>query len=118
VGSKSILFEQEFVQQKEIEIIFSMTYGPGRYDAEYEFQGKDYPYHYVRWTENRNMEAFLNLVKAQKISLDALIGDTVLFEDVEHKFKQSQDSGLGFIISYALNKQVSCVEKEKRRHTR
>ena len=115
VGSKSILFEQEFIQQKEIEVIFSMTYGPGRYDAEYEFQGKDYPYHYVRWTENRNMEAFLNLVKAQKINLDVLIGDTVLFNDVEKKFKQSHDAGLGFIISYTIpDKEKEETAKEKR----
>jgi threonine dehydrogenase-like Zn-dependent dehydrogenase/predicted dehydrogenase len=114
VGSKSILFEQEFIQQKEIEVIFSMTYGPGRYDAEYEFQGKDYPYHYVRWTENRNMEAFLNLIKGQKINLDVLIGETISFENVEQKFNQSQDSGLGFVISYniPLKKKEDCLEKE------
>ncbi|MBI1922655.1 bi-domain-containing oxidoreductase [Candidatus Poribacteria bacterium] len=59
--------------RKELDIRFSCSYGPGRYDPEYEEQGHDYPVGYVRWTENRNMEAFLDLLAEGKIKLRSLI---------------------------------------------
>jgi len=110
VGSKSILFEHEFIQQKEIKIIFSMTYGPGRYDVGYEFQGKDYPYNYVRWTENRNMVSFLHLIKTGKINTESLIGKELSLENVSEEFEE--DMGLGFIISYrkSVAKKDVCPE--------
>jgi predicted dehydrogenase/threonine dehydrogenase-like Zn-dependent dehydrogenase len=57
---------------KELELRLSRSYGPGRYDAEYEEKGSDYPIGYVRWTEQRNMEAFLRLVADGKINTDLL----------------------------------------------
>jgi predicted dehydrogenase/threonine dehydrogenase-like Zn-dependent dehydrogenase len=57
---------------KEIELRLSRSYGPGRYDAEYEVKGTDYPIGYVRWTEKRNMEAFLHLVAEGKVNTDLL----------------------------------------------
>lgn len=57
---------------KEIELRLSRSYGPGRYDAEYEEKGTDYPIGYVRWTENRNMEAFLRLIADGKVNTDLL----------------------------------------------
>lgn len=59
--------------RKELDIRFSCSYGPGRYDPEYEEQGHDYPIGYIRWTENRNMEAFLDLLAEGKIKLRSLI---------------------------------------------
>ena len=57
---------------KEAEIIFSRSYGPGRYDKNYEEKGLDYPIGHVRWTENRNMESFLNLIATKKINPECL----------------------------------------------
>jgi predicted dehydrogenase/threonine dehydrogenase-like Zn-dependent dehydrogenase len=57
---------------KELELRLSRSYGPGRYDPGYEEQGNDYPIGYVRWTEKRNMEAFLKLVADRKINTDLL----------------------------------------------
>lgn len=57
---------------KEIELRLSRSYGPGRYDPEYEEKGTDYPIGYVRWTEKRNMEAFLHLVAEGKVNTDLL----------------------------------------------
>ncbi|MBI3651523.1 MAG: bi-domain-containing oxidoreductase [Acidobacteria bacterium] len=57
---------------KELEIRLSRSYGPGRYDPVYEEQGVDYPLGYVRWTEKRNMEAFLQLIAAGKVNTDLL----------------------------------------------
>jgi polar amino acid transport system substrate-binding protein len=59
--------------EKELSFTFSRSYGPGRYDAEYEEKGVDYPYGHVRWTENRNMAAFLDLIAQKKIHLLPLI---------------------------------------------
>jgi NADPH:quinone reductase-like Zn-dependent oxidoreductase len=53
--------------EKELQLRLSRSYGPGRYDATYEEQGIDYPVGYVRWTEQRNMEAFLDLVAAGSV---------------------------------------------------
>jgi predicted dehydrogenase len=59
--------------EKELTFLISRSYGPGRYDRRYEEDGIDYPYGYVRWTEQRNIEAFLNLIAAGKIEIPALV---------------------------------------------
>lgn len=59
--------------EKEIDLRQSRSYGPGRYDPEYEEKGNDYPIGYVRWTENRNMEAFLDLVATGRVRLMPLL---------------------------------------------
>lgn len=59
--------------EKEIDLRQSRSYGPGRYDPEYEEKGHDYPIGHVRWTENRNMEAFLDLVACGRIKLEPLM---------------------------------------------
>src|SRR5918997_276819 len=57
---------------RELKLIISMSYGPGRYDPEYEERGHDYPLPYVRWTEGRNLEAFLDLVAAGSVNVERL----------------------------------------------
>ena len=57
---------------KELELRLSRSYGPGRYDPEYEEKGRDYPIGYVRWTEKRNMEAFLRLISEGKVNTELL----------------------------------------------
>ena len=59
--------------EKELELRQSRSYGPGRYDPIYEEHGVDYPLGYVRWTENRNMEAFLDLVSTGRVTVSGLI---------------------------------------------
>src|ERR1041385_1873344 len=59
--------------EKELQLRLSRSYGPGRYDRTYEEQGIDYPVGYVRWTEQRNMEAFLDLVAAGRVSPSRLV---------------------------------------------
>ena len=61
VGSVPIEFSRTPLYEKELRFRVSRSYGPGRYDAEYEERGLDYPIGYVRWTEQRNMEAVLRL---------------------------------------------------------
>ena len=63
--------------QKELDFLISSSYGPGRYDRNYEERGLDYPVGYVRWTENRNMAEYLRLVADGRVRLEPLIGATL-----------------------------------------
>lgn len=67
--------------EKELEITISCSYGPGRYDPEYEQKGIDYPFGYVRWTEKRNMEAIIRLLSEGKINFRKLITHKIPIED-------------------------------------
>jgi predicted dehydrogenase len=59
--------------EKELDIRFSRSYGPGRYDSRYELEGIDYPPGYVRWTERRNIECFLDLLSHKNIEVETLV---------------------------------------------
>jgi predicted dehydrogenase/threonine dehydrogenase-like Zn-dependent dehydrogenase len=67
VGDVPIKADRALFYEKELELRLSRSYGPGRYDREYEERGRDLPPGYVRWTEQRNMEAFLDLVAEGKV---------------------------------------------------
>lgn len=90
--------------KKELELKISCSYGPGRYDHSYEEEGRDYPYGYVRWTENRNMAAFLRLLETRAVDVQPLI--THVF-DIEHAEKaydlvtgRHQDRHLAILLKY------------------
>jgi predicted dehydrogenase/threonine dehydrogenase-like Zn-dependent dehydrogenase len=68
VGDVGLGVSRHNVYHKELSVVLSRSYGPGRYDAQYEEEGIDYPVGYVRWTEKRNMEAFLGLVASGAVS--------------------------------------------------
>ena len=72
VGAVPMNVPREPFYFRELDLRLSMSYGPGRYDPSYEEAGFDYPLAYVRWTERRNMEAFLGLVRDRRINLDRL----------------------------------------------
>lgn len=73
VGDVSMGVSRTHVYGKELTIAMSRSYGPGRYDPAYEELGQDYPVGYVRWTENRNMESFLNLLSSGAVDVSRLI---------------------------------------------
>jgi polar amino acid transport system substrate-binding protein len=81
VGAVPIEVERRALYDKELELRMSMSYGPGRYDRNFEETGLDYPISYVRWTENRNLAAFLQLIAARALDIARLDTDTVAFED-------------------------------------
>ena len=62
-----LTFPRKVYYEKEISFINSRSYGPGRYDLNYEEQGNDYPLGYVRWTEGRNFEAVVDLMAKDKL---------------------------------------------------
>ena len=72
VGDVGMGVSRANMYRKEITLSMSRSYGPGRYDPEYEEGGRDYPIGFVRWTEQRNMEAFLDLLSAGALHLEAL----------------------------------------------
>jgi len=61
------------IYTKELDVLISCSYGPGRYDPVYEEEGADYPLAYVRWTENRNMGEYLRLLATHRVCLDNMI---------------------------------------------
>ncbi|MBL1215455.1 MAG: Gfo/Idh/MocA family oxidoreductase [Ignavibacteriae bacterium] len=73
---------------KELDFTISCSYGPGRYDANYEEKGIDYPIGYVRWTENRNMQAFLWMLSQKMIDVKALISGYYDIENSVQAFQQ------------------------------
>jgi predicted dehydrogenase/threonine dehydrogenase-like Zn-dependent dehydrogenase len=72
VGLVGMDVPRHIYYNKELELRLSRSYGPGRYDPEYEEKGNDYPIGYVRWTEKRNLEAFLRLVAEGRVNTDLL----------------------------------------------
>ncbi len=73
VGTVGMDIQRKLYYEKELDFRIARSYGPGRYDAAYEQKGRDYPIGYVRWTETRNMEAFLQLLAEGKLNLKPLI---------------------------------------------
>jgi predicted dehydrogenase len=98
---------------KEIDIRISRSYGPGRYDISYEEGGIDYPYAYVRWTENRNMAAILDLVARGRIALSQLITHRFGIKEATRAYDiiagTVHEPYLGMIIRYANDEPATPV---------
>jgi predicted dehydrogenase/threonine dehydrogenase-like Zn-dependent dehydrogenase len=73
VGTVGMELQRKLYYEKELDFRISRSYGPGRYDAAYEQKGRDYPIGQVRWTETRNLQAFLQFIAAGKLNLPSLI---------------------------------------------
>ena len=89
--------------EKELDVRFSRSYGPGRYDDRYELQGIDYPAGYVRWTERRNLECFVDLIAREQIDVASLIANTFPIADatdVYSKLSTGEYPGVGFLFEY------------------
>lgn len=105
VGSVPSGFKRQEYFKKELDLRMSCSYGPGRYDTRYEDQGIDYPSGYVRWTENRNMQAFLDLASSQKIHPEKLITHRFEFSDAPSAYQMILDRNEtfgGIILKYDL----------------
>ena len=104
VGSVGMTLPREPYYKKELEFRLSMSYGPGRYDRSYEEQGRDYPFGYVRWTEQRNIEAFLHLLRQGSVKVARLVTDRYPIEEAEVAYQRLTDgsaASLGLLISYS-----------------
>ena len=93
VGDAHVEVPRAPYYEREIDIRFSRSYGPGRYDREYEERGLDYPIGYVRWTEQRNMAAFLDLVAQGRIDLGGLISERMPVERAAEAYERLLGGG-------------------------
>lgn len=104
VGVVGLSLSRARYYDKEIDLRLSRSYGPGRYDRTYEERGIDYPIGYVRWTERRNMEAFVGLAAAGRLDLAGLISERIPVQQAPAAYDRlasSTTSPLGILIEYA-----------------
>jgi predicted dehydrogenase/threonine dehydrogenase-like Zn-dependent dehydrogenase len=104
VGAAPIDVPRKIYYEKELQLRLSRSYGPGRYDAQYEERGIDYPIGYVRWTERRNMQEFLRLVSTKAVKLDPLITHRFPIAQAESAYEmiagKNNDPYLGILLKY------------------
>jgi predicted dehydrogenase/threonine dehydrogenase-like Zn-dependent dehydrogenase len=94
--------------EKELDLRFSRSYGPGRYDPSYEVDGIDYPAGYVRWTERRNLHCFVNALATKEVDPQPLIAGIFGVEDAPSVYEQLNDGslqGVGFLFEYDAPKE-------------
>lgn len=120
VGVSGMTIDRKDIYPKEIDFLISTSYGPGRYDKQYEEKGIDYPYSYVRWTENRNLEEYLRLISHGDIDIEPLIDKIYPIDNVTEAFsifKSSEKRPLMVILDYGLpvvENLVSYAEHERK----
>jgi len=102
VGVTGLEISRSDFYEKELTFQVSCSYGPGRYDSTYELKGHDYPFGYVRWTEQRNFEAILDLINQDYLKIDDLITYRFEFSKALDAYKTliSDSSSVGIILSY------------------
>ncbi len=128
VGAVGMNISRKLFYEKELELIVSKSYGPGRYDPQYEEKGIDYPISYIKWTENRNMISFIELVHSGKINLKKLISHKFSIEQATKAYElispKSKQDPVGIILTYpndtgnakkifSLNKKTGNFKKSK-----
>jgi len=103
VGLVPFGLPREIAYQKELDLTIARSYGPGRYDPAFEEQGVDYPIAYVRWTETRNLEGFLQLVAEGKVDPLALVTHRFAIAEAPRAYEMLADDRehpLGIVLSY------------------
>ncbi len=103
VGVTGLELKRADFYEKELSFQVSCSYGPGRYDSEYEEKGQDYPFGYVRWTEQRNFEAVLDLMAAGKLNVKPLISHRFPLEQADKAYgliAENKELYIGIILTY------------------
>src|SRR5678815_3849324 len=111
VGMTGLNIPRHPFYMRELKLLISMSYGPGRYDRDYEELGHDYPFAYVRWTEKRNIETFLDLIYQGRLSVDRLITHRFKIDEAERAYQlisgQLNEPYLGVLLKYDPEAEVS-----------
>ncbi|WP_437598127.1 bi-domain-containing oxidoreductase [Sorangium sp. So ce590] len=104
VGLMPIDVPRKTYFDKELELVVSRSYGPGRYDPDYEERGRDYPIGYVRWTERRNFEAVLRAIETKRLDVQSLVTHRFAFEDALDAYAvvtgERREPHLGVLLTY------------------
>ena len=102
-------FDFESYYKKELDLRMSCSYGPGRYDPSYEEGGRDYPAGYVRWTENRNMRAFQELIHSSRIDIEYLSTHTFDLGEAPRAYElilKGDEPHLGVVLKYDVEREI------------
>jgi len=114
VGAVGLNLPRKIYYQKELTFINSRSYGPGRYDPSYEENGHDYPFGYIRWTEGRNLEAFVELLASRRIAVQPLITHRYPIEQAPAAYdlisRRIKNTSLGVLLTYS-DKTASDLQK-------
>lgn len=102
VGVTGLELSRTDFYEKELTFQVSCSYGPGRYDSEYEVKGNDYPLPFVRWTEQRNFEAILDMMSSGQLNVKSLITHRFQFENASEAYEllTSDKSALGILLQF------------------
>lgn len=104
VGDVGLHVERSHFYRKEIDLLMSTSYGPGRYDSRYEEDGVDYPFAYVRWTLNRNMQCYMELIASGRLNVEALVDRIVPIDQAPELYTelaQNKDAPIGVLLDYS-----------------
>jgi predicted dehydrogenase/threonine dehydrogenase-like Zn-dependent dehydrogenase len=114
VGAVGLGLKRSPFYEKELDLLISSSYGPGRYDHHYEQGGVDYPYAYVRWTENRNMAEYLRLVGEGKIRLESILEQEYALAEATQAYQRLQTAEvkpLAVVLRYPQDGDTPHTEK-------
>ena len=107
-GAVGLTLPRKIYYEKELSFINSRSYGPGRYDSNYEENGQDYPLGYIRWTEGRNFEAVVDLMQSGKLKVKPLISHRFPIEKATQAYDvitgKKKDTFLGVLLTYPAGK--------------
>lgn len=115
VGVTGLELSRADFYEKELTFQVSCSYGPGRYDPVYEDKGQDYPLPFVRWTEQRNFEAVLDMLASGQLDVKPLITHRFAFEDAQQAYQTLTEdkAGLGILLQYTSADESRAVRKVK-----
>lgn len=120
VGAVGMELDRRLYYEKELDFRVSRSYGPGRYDAAFEQKGIDYPIGHVRWTETRNMEAFVQLLADGKLNLKPLITQRYSIENAASAYDlitgKDREPYLGIVIEYSAEHRIESLRLELVEH--
>jgi predicted dehydrogenase/threonine dehydrogenase-like Zn-dependent dehydrogenase len=110
VGDVGLELKRSEMYAKELDFLISTSYGPGRYDPAYEEKGQDYPFGYVRWTENRNMAEYLNLIAEGKVSIAPLLDRVFAIDDAPEAYEFLESAApkpMLVLLAYPIDQEPS-----------
>jgi predicted dehydrogenase/threonine dehydrogenase-like Zn-dependent dehydrogenase len=106
VGAVGLGLNRSPFYEKELDLLISTSYGPGRYDSNYEEKGLDYPYSYIRWTEQRNMQEYLKLIAEGKLNFSRLVSKIYPIDEAPQAYQALQEGSerpLAVLLDYHLS---------------
>lgn len=117
-GAVGLQIPRKIYYEKELTLINSRSYGPGRYDSTYEEEGVDYPIGYIRWTEGRNLQAFVKLLSSGKINIKLLVTHKFPIDKAPDAYKlileAAQEEVVAVLLTYPETEENITVTKPKR----